>query len=38
MPTPPSNAWNEATPPDAQNISLGDDRIREFKLDVRQRA
>jgi hypothetical protein len=33
-----TNVWNESTPPGSQDISLGDDRIRELKLDIRERG
>lgn len=34
---PVSNAWNENVPADTDVLSLGDDSIRQFKLDIRQR-
>ena len=32
-----ANAWDDTTPPGAQAANLGDDRIREHKVNVRQR-
>lgn len=35
---PATNAWDETKPAGSDQISLGDDAIRQFKLDVRERA
>jgi hypothetical protein len=35
---PHTNQWNEASPAGTDLISAGDDEIRKFKLDVRERA